>query len=98
MKGLTQYAVCQAEGKTIPRTAQTQYHSSMGKHLPRAEAEAGDMIFWATGGDCLSDVAHVGIFMKAGLMVNAAHSGTPVREESIWTSSDGESICPDAVR
>lgn len=96
--GLTQYAICQAVDKTIPRTAQTQYHSSLGKHMPRAEAKAGDLIFWADGGDCANDVAHVGIFMRDGWMVNAAHTGTPVREQSIWTSSGGESICPDAVR
>ena len=56
------------------------------------------MIFWAKGGDCKNDVAHVGIFMRKGWMVNAAHTGTPVREQSIWESSGGESICPDAVR
>lgn len=70
----------------------------MGKHMPRAEAKAGDLIFWATGGDCANDVAHVGIFMRDGWMVNAAHTGTPVKEQAIWTSSGGESICPDAVR
>lgn len=98
--GLTQYAVYQALKKTIPRTADTQYHSSMGKHIPRSEAKAGDLIFWGEGGDCSSSgaVAHVGIFMRDGWMVNAAHTGTPVREQSIWTSSGGESICPDAVR
>ena len=42
--GLTQYSVCKAVGKTIPRTAQTQYSSSMGKHLPRASAQPGDMV------------------------------------------------------
>ncbi len=98
LPGLTQYSVCQAVGKTIPRTAQTQYSSSMGRHMPRADAQAGDMIFWATNGDCAGSVAHVGIFMKPGWMVNAAHTGTPVREQAIWTSSGGESICPDAVR
>lgn len=98
LPGLTQYSVCQAVGRTIPRTAMTQYASSMGKHFPRAEAQAGDMIFWATNGDCAGSVAHVGIFMKPGWMVNAAHTGTPVREQAIWTSSGGESICPDAVR
>ncbi|KAK5999160.1 putative endopeptidase p60 [Cladobotryum mycophilum] len=96
--GLTQYAVCKAQGKTIPRTAQTQYHSSMGKHIPRAQAQPGDMLFWATGGDCKNKVVHVGIFTKPGWMVNAAHTGTPVRDQAIWTSSGGESICPDAVR
>ncbi|KAL8740064.1 MAG: hypothetical protein Q9190_007192 [Brigantiaea leucoxantha] len=96
--GLTQYAICQALDVEIPRTAQTQYHSSKGKHLPRKDAQPGDLIFWAEGGDCANDVAHVGIFMRDGWMVNAAHTGTPVREQSIWTSSGGESICPDAVR
>ena len=76
----------------------TQYQSSMGKHLPRSQAQPGDMIFWGTDGDCASDVGHVGIFMRDGWMVNAAHTGTPVREQAIWTSSGGESICPDAVR
>lgn len=70
----------------------------MGKHLPRAQAKPGDMLFWATGGDCKNKVAHVGIFVKAGTMVNAAHTGTKVRQQAIWTSSGGLSICPDAVR
>ncbi len=56
------------------------------------------MLFWGEGGDCVNSVAHVGIFVKAGLMVNAAHTGTPVREQAIWESSGGESICADAVR
>ncbi|KAK2593228.1 hypothetical protein QQS21_009068 [Conoideocrella luteorostrata] len=96
--GLTQYAVCQAQKKTIPRTAQTQYHSGMGKHIPRAQAKAGDMLFWGKNGDCKNNVVHVGIFVRPGWMVNAAHTGTPVREQKIWTSSGGEKICPDAVR
>ncbi|KAJ9652339.1 hypothetical protein H2201_009226, partial [Coniosporium apollinis] len=85
-------------GLLIPRTAQTQYHSPKGKHVPRAQAQPGDMLFWATNEDCANSVAHVGIFMRAGWMVNAARTGTPVREQAIWTSSGGESICPDAVR
>ncbi|KAL8849168.1 MAG: hypothetical protein Q9221_005845 [Calogaya cf. arnoldii] len=62
--GLTQYAICQAvdNNNPIPRTAQTQYHSSMGKHMPRAQAQAGDMLFWASGGDCANKVAHVRSF------------------------------------
>ncbi|QKX63154.1 uncharacterized protein TRUGW13939_10323 [Talaromyces rugulosus] len=96
--GLTQYSVCKALNKEIPRTAQTQYDSSMGKHLPRSEAKEGDLLFWAEGGDCKNSVAHVGIFIRDGLMINAAHTGTPVREQSIWTTYGGESICPDAVR
>jgi cell wall-associated NlpC family hydrolase len=96
--GLTQYAICQALKKTIPRVAQDQYNSSMGKRYPRSEAKAGDLLFWATGGDCKSKVAHVGIFIKDGLMINAARTGTPVREQAIWTSYGGESICPYVMR
>ena len=80
------------------RTAQTQYHSTMGKRYPRSQAKEGDLLFWATNGDCTSKVVHTGIYIKPGLMINAAHTGTPVREESIWTSSGGEEICPDVVR
>ncbi|KAK8929400.1 putative endopeptidase p60 [Metarhizium anisopliae] len=96
--GLTQYSVYQAEKKEIPRTAQAQYASKLGKHIPRAQAKAGDLLFWGKGGDCKTGVVHVGIFTKPGWMVNAAHTGVPVREQKIWTSYGGESICPDAVR
>lgn len=70
----------------------------MGKHFPRAQAKPGDMLFWATDGDCKNRVAHVAIFVKAGVIVNAAHPGTKVRQQALWTSSGGEKICPDAVR
>ncbi|KAM0090098.1 hypothetical protein ACP6JD_006502 [Aspergillus fumigatus] len=96
--GLTQYAVCQALKKTIPRTAQTQYNSNMGKRIPRAQAKEGDLLFWATGGDCKNKVVHVGIFIRDGWMINAAKTGTPVREQSIWTSYGGISICPYVMR
>jgi cell wall-associated NlpC family hydrolase len=96
--GLTQYAICQALDKTIPRTAQTQYDSKLGKRYPRSEAEPGDLLFWAQGGDCENDVVHVGIYMREGWMVNAAKTGTPVREQAIWTEYGGEKICPEVVR
>jgi cell wall-associated NlpC family hydrolase len=96
--GLTQYALCQALDKKIPRVAQDQYNTSMGKRYPRSEAKEGDLLFWATGGDCKNGVSHVGIFIKDGLMINAAHTGTPVREQAIWTSYGGESICPYVMR
>lgn len=96
--GLTQYSVYKATGKTIPRTADVQYETSSGHHLPRGQAQKGDLIFWATGGNCASAVEHVGIYISPGLMINAATTGTPVREQSIWTSSGGLEICPDAVR
>ena len=56
------------------------------------------MIFWGENGDCANNVVHVGIFMSAGEMVVAPHTGADVMKEKIWTSSGGEEICPDAVR
>lgn len=96
--GLTQFAVCQALGKEIPRTAQTQYDSHLGRRYPRSEAKEGDLLFWAENGDCANRVSHVGIFIRDGWMINAAHTGTPVREQAIWTSYGGESICPEVMR
>jgi cell wall-associated NlpC family hydrolase len=97
--GLTQFAHCKALKKTIPRTAATQYSSKLGKRIARSKAQAGDLLFWAQGGRCSgSNVSHVGIFMSKGKMINAAHSGTPVREQAIWTSSGGLKICPYVMR
>ncbi|KXG50630.1 uncharacterized protein PGRI_043970 [Penicillium griseofulvum] len=96
--GLTQYAICQALKKKIPRVAQDQYNTSMGKRYPRSQAKPGDLLFWATGGDCKNKVAHVGIYINSKLMINAARTGTPVREQAIWTSYGGEEICPYVMR
>ncbi|KAL8660930.1 MAG: hypothetical protein Q9202_006054 [Teloschistes flavicans] len=96
---LTQYALCTALALKIPRTAQTQYHSPLGTHLPRAAAEPGDLLFWgADGGDCVHSVAHVAVLVREGWMVNAAHTGTLVREQAVWESAGGEGICGDVVR
>ncbi|CAG7987135.1 unnamed protein product [Penicillium olsonii] len=95
--GLTQYAICKALKITIPRVAQDQYDSGMGKRYPRSQAKPGDLLFWGTGGDCKTKVVHVGIFIKDGLMINAARTGTPVREQAIWTSYGGEKICPEVM-
>lgn len=96
--GLTQYAICQALKVEIPRVAQDQYDSPLGKRISRSEAKEGDLIFWGENGNCDSGVVHVGIFIKDGWMINAARTGTPVREQAIWTSYGGEEICPYAKR
>ncbi|KAF7593199.1 hypothetical protein BBP40_011829 [Aspergillus hancockii] len=96
--GLTQYAVYQALDKTIPRTAQTQYDSKLGTRHPRSEAKPGDLLFWGEGGDCKNGVVHVGIYMREGWMINAAKTGTPVREQAIWTEYGGERICGEVLR
>ncbi|KAJ5131234.1 uncharacterized protein N7515_007273 [Penicillium bovifimosum] len=96
--GLTQYAICKALKKTIPRVAQDQYNSKLGKRVKRSAAKPGDLLFWGTNGNCKSGVVHVGIFIRDGWMINAARTGTPVREQAIWTSYGGEKICPYVMR
>lgn len=53
----------------------------MAKHIPRAEAKEGDMLFWGKQNRNVGNVAHVGIFVRDGGMVD---TGTPVREQVIW--------------
>lgn len=97
--GLTQYSICQALGVEIPRTAQTQYDATdLGQRISRSEAQEGDLLFWGEDGNCDTGVSHTGIFIQDGLMINAAHTGTPVREQAIWTSYGGESICDYVMR
>ncbi|KAF9888488.1 hypothetical protein FE257_008595 [Aspergillus nanangensis] len=96
--GLTQFAICEALDFEIPRVAQDQYDSPLGTRLARSEAKEGDLLFWASGGKCGGSITHVGIFIKDGLMVNAAKTGTPVREQEIWTSYGGIEICPEVMR
>ncbi|TGO36438.1 hypothetical protein BHYA_0125g00170 [Botrytis hyacinthi] len=76
-------------------TAQLQYQSSLGKRVPRAQAKAGDFVFWGTNGDCVNKVHHVGIFMRSNWMVNAPHTGSVVRESTFEGSSE---LCDYAVR
>lgn len=97
--GLTQYALCKALKKKIPRVAQDQYNATkMGKRIPRSQAKEGDLLFWGTNGNCKTGVVHVGIFINKKLMINAAKPGTPVREQEIWTSYGGQKICDHVMR
>ncbi|KAF7718364.1 Uncharacterized protein PECH_005935 [Penicillium ucsense] len=73
-------------------------YGSQGRRIPWAQAQKVGLFFWGENGNCATGVAHVGIFIRDGLMINAAHTGTPLREQSFWTSSGGQSICPYAMR
>ena len=74
--GLVLWAYAQA-GVVLPRTAQAQY--AAGAALPQgAPLEAGDLVFFGTD---TSHVTHVGIYVGAGLMVDAPHAGAAVRVE-----------------
>jgi cell wall-associated NlpC family hydrolase len=71
--GLTKFAYA-AAGVALPRTAAEQFAAV--PHVPLAQAEPGDLLFFYAGVD------HVGIYLGDGLMVDAPHAGAPVRIEA----------------
>lgn len=73
--GLTQSAYA-AAGIPLPRTAQEQYHR--GPHLPAAAPLLpGDLVFYGTP----THIHHVGLYIGAGQMIDAPHTGTTIRIE-----------------
>lgn len=96
--GLTQYSVCQGTGTEIPRTAQEQYDSSLGTAIPASEAQPGDLVFWGEYGDCTSSVEHTAIVIGSNEIVAAPETGQDVQEQTLWTSSGGLELCPNAMR
>jgi cell wall-associated NlpC family hydrolase len=80
--GLVQ-AAYGAAGIRLPRVAQTQFDA--GPAAPVGQpAEPGDLVFFGTGPNA---VEHVGIYVGAGEMIDAPHTGADVRVEAV-TSSD----------
>lgn len=47
---------------------------SQRKDLPGSGAHACDLMLQADGGDCMNNVVHVGIPMRAGWMPDAGHA------------------------
>jgi cell wall-associated NlpC family hydrolase len=94
--GLVQ-ASYRAAGISIPRTAQEQFDA--GPHLPAsAQLQPGDLVFFGTS---TSNVAHVGIVVEGGEMVDAPHTGTVVQTESFSTTIGaqwGEDVYLGATR
>jgi cell wall-associated NlpC family hydrolase len=74
--GLTQ-AAYRAAGVSLPRVAQDQFDA--GPQVPNgAVVEPGDLLFYGTS---TTGVEHVGIYVGAGQIIDAPHTGAFVREE-----------------
>ncbi len=63
--GLVQQAFASA-GISLPRVATAQYAAS-SKHVPLAQAQPGDLVFWGSPGNFY----HVGIYIGNNKVVNA---------------------------
>ena len=73
--GLVVWAFAQ-EGITLPHYTGDLWNS--GVHIPRADLEPGDLVFF------FPDISHVGIYLGDGLMVDAPDFGETVRVEPVY--------------
>jgi peptidoglycan DL-endopeptidase CwlO len=73
--GLVVWAFAQ-EGVALPHYTGDLWNA--GVHIPRADLEPGDLVFF------FSDVSHVGIYLGDGLMIDAPDFGEVVRVEPVY--------------
>jgi peptidoglycan DL-endopeptidase CwlO len=73
--GLVVWAFAQ-EGITLPHYTGDLWNS--GVHIPRADLEPGDLVFF------FPDISHVGIYLGDGLMIDAPDFGETVRVEPVY--------------
>ena len=74
--GLVQYVFAKV-GVSLPHSSRMQY--DCGTHVSRSNLRAGDLVFFFT------PIAHVGIYIGNGLMVNA--TGNRVQISEVWPGS-----------
>ena len=70
-----------AFGITLPRDADRQ--AVHGKPVAADALQPGDLVFFRSGRT--GPVIHVGMYVGNGNMIDAPHTGAPVRIESVWT-------------
>lgn len=84
----------QAAGINLPRVSRQQFLA--GGHVPVQQAQAGDLLFYATDPTDPSTIHHVTLYMGDGLMVEAPYSGESVRVRPVpW---EYEELVPLATR
>ena len=62
--------------KAIPRTASAQ-SSGSGRSIAKSSLQAGDLMFWNTGGN---GVSHTTVYIGGGRMIHAPKTGDVVKE------------------
>jgi len=77
--GLTMWAWGQA-GVGLPHSAAAQYDDTV--HVPLADMEPGDLIFYDEGGT----IGHVTMYIGGGQMVQAPETGEDVMVTGIWSN------------
>ncbi len=81
--GLVQYVYGQL-GVDLPRTSEEQ--ATVGTAVPSlADAQPGDLVFFAGSDGTSTSPGHVGIYIGHGEMVDAPYTGADVRVEPVGT-------------
>jgi cell wall-associated NlpC family hydrolase len=83
--GLTMRAY-EAAGYEIPRVAADQ--ALVGTPVDVADLLPGDLLFYATDPSDLSTIHHVVMYVGAGLIVHAPHTGDVVRLGPMWLGAE----------
>jgi len=80
--GFAEYLYGKA-GINIPRTTYTQWTARNGQSVGKNQLEPGDLVFFR-GSDSIGGLpGHVGVYIGRGKMIDAPHTGSVVRVESI---------------
>ena len=75
------HSVYLAYGVRLPRDANRQ--AVHGTPVAAADLRAGDLVFFREGAS--GPIGHVGIYIGGGNMIDAPHTGAPVRVDSVWS-------------
>ncbi|HET6794467.1 MAG TPA: NlpC/P60 family protein, partial [Acidimicrobiales bacterium] len=83
-------------GINLPRTSQEQ--AQVGTPVASlADAQPGDLVFFAGSDGTASAPGHVGIYIGNGQMIDAPHTGTHVRIESVGNPVSIRRVLPGAA-
>lgn len=85
-------AAYQQAGLSLPRSSGEQYNA--GKHVPVAEAQPGDLVFWADDRGNPEAIHHVALYVGNGEVIQAPQDGESVKKSRIWPNQ----LVPMATR
>ena len=82
-------------GILLPRVSRDQFHA--GALLPVAQAQPGDLLFWAYDTSNPETIHHVAMYLGDGKIVEAQQTGVPVHIRAVsWTEAElvGQAVRP----
>lgn len=69
-------------GITLPRVSYAQFHA--GQHVPIAQVQPGDLVFWADSAGNPAAIHHVALYIGGNKVIHAPNSGDVVKISEIW--------------